>query len=195
VGLAEAIAAEWREAGLNGADISPDDLPLTRLATTAIDRIAGARAGVTSRLAAFALHDLLCYHADQPPELARRQAEAWQPWLAWAARTHNIRLNTGTGITPIPQPPETEDIVIQLLARQSDFALAGLGVAIPAAGSLVLGLALLDEALDPDTACQLALLDELFQAERWGADAEAAARRAGILADLTLCANFWKLCR
>jgi len=194
-GLAEAIAAEWREAGLDGGDIIPDDLPLTRLATTAIDRVPAARAGIIRQLAAYALHDLLCYHADQPPELTARQGAAWSPWLAWAADTHGLRLNTGSGITPIPQPPETEAIATRFLEQQTEFNLAGLGVAIPATGSFVLGLALLAEALDPNAACRLALLDEIFQAERWGADDDAAARRAAILADLQLCATFWKLCR
>ena len=42
----------------------------------------------------------------------------------------------------------------------------------------------------PPTAHALGALDELFQAEQWGEDAEAAARRAAIAADIALAARF-----
>ena len=63
-------------------------------------------------------------------------------------------------------------------------ALAALGVVVPALGSLVLGLAMAEGRLDAVTAHALGALDELFQAEAWGEDAEAAARRAAIADDI-----------
>ena len=68
--------------------------------------------------------------------------------------------------------------------------LAALGIAVPALGSLVLGLALAEGRLDGAAAHALGALDELFQAEQWGEDAEAAARRAAIAADIALAARF-----
>ena len=56
--------------------------------------------------------------------------------------------------------------------------LAGLGIAVPALGSLVLGLALAAGEMDAETAYPLGALDELFQAEQWGDDYEAVDRRA-----------------
>ena len=41
----------------------------------------------------------------------------------------------------------------------------------------------------------LGALDELFQAEAWGEDAEAAARRAAIAADIAVAARFLQLTR
>jgi chaperone required for assembly of F1-ATPase len=193
--LAAAIAAEWRGAGLDGGDITPDDLPLTRLATTATDRIAAARPQIIAQIAAYGLHDLLCYHAESPPELAARQTQNWSPWLDWTAENFGVRLQTGTGLNPIPQPDNAQPTFTATLAARTDFELAGLGVAVPALGSLILGLALLQNALTPAAAHTLALLDELFQAERWGDDEDAATRRAAIQTDLTLCQTFWNLCR
>ena len=68
-------------------------------------------------------------------------------------------------------------------------------MAVPALGSLVLGLAMSEGRLDAATAHALGALDELFQAEQWGEDAEAAARRAAIAADVALAARFLQLTR
>jgi chaperone required for assembly of F1-ATPase len=193
--LAAAIAAEWESAGLDGQTITPDDLPLTRLATTATDRIGPGRDAIIGQIAAYGLHDLLCYHADSPPALAAAQAESWSPWLAWAQTALGVSLATTTGVTPIPQPAATAPRFTEILTQKTDFELAGLGVAVPALGSLVLGLAMLNGALPPAAAFRLATLDELFQAKRWGEDEDAATRRAAILTDLALCNTFWELCR
>jgi chaperone required for assembly of F1-ATPase len=61
---------------------------------------------------------------------------------------------------------------------------------VTALGSLVLGLALAEGRLDAPTAHALGVLDELFETEQWGEDAEAAARRAAIAADIALAARF-----
>jgi chaperone required for assembly of F1-ATPase len=193
--LAAAIATEWDAAGRDGNDILPDHLPFTRLATTATDRVPHHRDSITAQLAAYALHDLLCYRAESPPGLVQRQAECWDVWLDWAAETFAIRLNTGAGLTPIDQPPETQAVFTAALAQKTDFELAGLGVAIPALGSCILGLAFAAGALRTIAAFKLSILDDLFQAERWGDDPESKTRREAILDDLTLCEKFWAACK
>jgi chaperone required for assembly of F1-ATPase len=50
--------------------------------------------------------------------------------------------------------------------------------------SLVLALALVRGRLSVEEVFAAAMLDETYQAERWGDDAEAAARRANIRRDL-----------
>ena len=68
------------------------------------------------------------------------------------------------------------------VARLDIHALAGLGIAVPALGSLVLGLALAEGELDAEAATALGALDELFQAELWGEDARRwpGGRRSGL---------------
>jgi chaperone required for assembly of F1-ATPase len=77
----------------------------------------------------------------------------------------------------------------------SNHQLAGLGAAVPALGSLVLGLAIAADALAPELACELAHLGELWQEMRWGMDQEAASRRKKIAEDLAQTARFMMLCR
>ena len=81
------------------------------------------------------------------------------------------------------------------MASQTPDTLAALGIAVPALGSLVLGLALAAGALDGETAYSLGALDELFQAEQWGEDEEAANRRAAIRADVLLAERYLALTR
>lgn len=188
--LADAIAQEWDKAG---AEFSPDDLPFTQLACTAQERVAPHRAEIISQLAAYGLNDLLCYRADSPPSLVARQHSEWDPWLRWMESTHGIGLITTNGLMPVNQLPWTAGKLEALLSTRTDYELAGLGVLIPALGSFVLGIATAGAALDPETACTTAALDELWQARQWGEDAEEARRRAQILADVEAAARFIRL--
>jgi chaperone required for assembly of F1-ATPase len=193
--LAQAIATEWANAGGAAQNFTPDDLPLTRLAITARDRTAPHRAEIIRQLTAYGLNDLLCYRAETPPALVAQEAAAWDSWLDWAATRHGAQLFIGTGISPIAQPPATEAAFTAALDALTDQNLAALGVIAPALGSLVLALALAEAALTPAAACDLAHLDELFQAQQWGNDPDSAARRAGILKDVADSTRFMMLCR
>ncbi len=194
--LAEAVAAEWQEAGgAKGGAMSMDDVPLTRLAGTAQDRIAPDPAPVAAALAQYAESDLLCYRAETPVALVVRQVHAWQPWLDWAAQRHGARLEPTTGIIHRAQDPAALDAIRRAMAGQSVPTLAALGIAVPLLGSAVLGLALAEGALDAATAHELASLDELFQMESWGEDAESTARRQRIAEDVALAERFIQLSR
>ncbi len=192
--LAEAVAAEWQAAGGGaGRQTSYAELPLTRLAGTLQERIAPDPEPVALEIARYAQSDLLCYRAARPEALARRQAERWQPWLDWVEATHGAALRVTTGVVHVVQKPAALARLAAAVRAQPVARLAGLGVAVPALGSLVLGLALAERALDADAAAALSLLDEAFQVETWGEDAEAAHRRRHIRAEVALAARFMAL--
>jgi chaperone required for assembly of F1-ATPase len=194
--LAHAIAEEWQQAGRDkGGEMSFSDTPLTRLAGTAQERIATDQAPTVDAIARYGESDLLCYRADAPPELIQRQSLMWQPWLDWAALTYDAPLRVTTGIGYIKQHHDSIAALQRAVARLDIHALAALGIAVPALGSLVLGLALAEGELDAEAATALGALDELFQAELWGEDAEAAARRAAVGAEIALAARFIALTR
>ena len=64
---------------------------------------------------------------------------------------------------------------------------------VPAFGSLVLGLAVVEGRLDATEALRLATLDETFQEGFWGVDAEAAARRERVAAEVAQAARLLAL--
>ncbi len=194
--LAEALAAEWQQAGgEQGGEMGFDDVPLTRLAGTAQERIAADPACCIAALARWGESDLLCYRADGPRALVERQDHAWQPWLDWARTALGATLRVTTGIVYVPQDPEALAALRRALAGHDPLALAALGVAVPALGSLVLGLALARFRLSVPEAMALATLDETFQEELWGSDAEALARRAAVAADVASAARLLELAR
>jgi len=189
--LAQGVADEWSAIGTN---FTPEDLPFTRLASTAQERIPQHRDNIIGQLAAYGLNDLLSYRADTPEPLVARQHEQWDPWLDWANATLDVCLLTTTGLMPVNQLPWSGDRFAQKLATYSDYTLAALGVIVPALGSLVLGLAVAEGALTAADACAAAFLDELWQAEQWGEDDEALQRRAHAQNDIILTARFMALC-
>ncbi|HXZ68326.1 MAG TPA: ATP12 family chaperone protein, partial [Alphaproteobacteria bacterium] len=98
--LAEAVAEEWRAQAEN---IDFASMPLTRLVLSARDHIAPRMAEAQAAALKYGETDLLCYRADSPEKLARRQAEAWQPYLDWAARDLNAPLAVAAGVVAIEQ--------------------------------------------------------------------------------------------
>lgn len=190
--LAEAIAAEWQGQGVT---VSPLALPLTRLVSTAIDRVAPRRDAVIAEIANYAATDLLCYRADDPPELGARQQRIWQPLLDWAAERYDAMLVVTAGITPISQPPAALAAIQRAIAAHDAMLLVALHLATTSCGSVVLGLALLAGRITPEEAFAAAQLDESFQIERWGEDAEQTQRRAALKEDIALAARFAALLR
>ena len=191
--LAEAIAREWQEAGgAKGGEMGQDDIPLTRLLGSAQERIAPDPEPIIEGIAKYGETDLLCYRAEDH-RLAARQHEAWQPLLDWSALALDASLRTTQGLMPVAQAPESLIALRNAVARHDTAGLAALGLAVPALGSLVLGLALTLGRLDAEAAHRLAVLDEVFQEEFWGSDAEAEARRADKLADIRLAERFMAL--
>jgi len=190
--LAEAIAAEWQAAP---AEFKPDDLPLTQLASTAQERVALHRAEIIRQLAAYGMNDLLCYRAGTPEPLVAEQRRLWDPWLHWARERFAVDLLTTTGVLPIDQHPDTAARFTAALEAYTDYGIAALGVIVPGLGSLVLGLALAEGALDAEAACAAACTDELWQETRWGQDREALTRRRHVLADVTASRRFLELCQ
>jgi chaperone required for assembly of F1-ATPase len=185
--LAEAIAEEWRQ---QGDRIRPDAMPLTRLASTAIDRMPGERQTAIDEVAAYADTDLLCYRAAEPFELVRRQHHAWQPPLDWLSAAYGIKLTVTTSILPLAQPAAARDGLRTAIEHLDDWPLVGLHAATTSLGSLVLGLALLHGEIDAEAALDASLLDELFEIERWGTDPEIERRHAVLRRDAIGAARF-----
>jgi chaperone required for assembly of F1-ATPase len=171
--LAEAVAGEWRE---QGDKVDPMTMKLTGLANAAIDRIAPEPQAFAAGLAGYGESDLLCYRADAPEPLVRRQADAWDPLLAWARRRFDIDFEVTTGVIHRAQPARTVEQLGRAVAARDPFRLAALSPLVTISGSLVIALALDEQAIDLDTAWSASTVDEAWQAEQWGEDSLASAR-------------------
>jgi chaperone required for assembly of F1-ATPase len=188
--LAEAVAAEWNA---QGEQVRPRSMPLTGLANAAIDRVEPDKEAFAAGLAAFGESDLLCYRAEAPASLVARQAEQWEPILAWARRRFDVNFEVTTGIMHRPQPANTVVQLAQAVAARDAFELAALSPLVTIAGSLVIALALAEEAIDLEAAWAAATLDEAWQAEQWGEDSEASARLEARRAEFEAAERFLRL--
>ncbi|MFT8719429.1 ATP12 family chaperone protein [Acetobacter sp.] len=195
--LADTLAGEWNAAGMDDPKkrFTAGDLPLTRIVGTMIERVAPHRQHSVDTLSHFGMHDLLCYRASPAEPLGQRQVEQWQPWLDWIHHHHHVSLIVTHGLMPVKQPEEALEALKAALSQYSNEELAGLGVAVPALGSLVLGMALAEDKLEAEKAVALATLDEQTQMERWGVDAAQLDRIATIGADVADAARFMDLAR
>ena len=188
--LADAVAAEWRECG---ETVDPRAMPLTGLANAAIDRVAPQPDKFAAGLAQYGESDLLCYRADSSSALAERQAESWDPLLAWARRRYDVDFSITASIIHAAQPRATIERLAHAVAALDPFRLAGLAPVVEIGGSLVAALALLEGAASAEQAWQAVSLDERWQLQKWGSDAEAEAVLERRRHDFLAAAKFLKL--
>ena len=169
--LAQAIAAEW---DAQDGTIDPRGMPFTRMANSAVEKVAPQRTEVAEMLLGYGDSDLLCYRADGPEELIDRQAAAWDPLLDWADATLGARLIPVVGVMHRPQPAAALAALRPPVEAMSAFELVGFHDLVALSGSLVIGLAAAADHATPDALWRSSRIDETWQAEQWGIDAEAA---------------------
>ena len=191
-GLAEAIAAEW---DAQTEKIVPATMPLMQLAATAIDRIAPQPEHAIKEIVGYAATDLVCYRAERPADLVERQNTCWQPLVDWVTLRFDAPLRVTTGVVPKAQPSAAITAIRAAVESLDPFRLTALHSITTSCGSVVIGLAMLERHLDVEGAWQASQLDETYQIEAWGEDAEAAARRAALRRDLEAIHRFTELLR
>ncbi|MDB5474898.1 MAG: synthase complex assembly factor 2 [Phenylobacterium sp.] len=171
--LAELVAAEW---AAQGEVLEMAGMHATRLANTAIEAIPLARAETADTVASYAASDLLCYRAEAPRALVKRQSQHWDPVLARIEAEAKLSFLRAAGIVHQPQPEATLQQVREIALAEDDFALAGLAFGAGLFGSAILAISLQRGWLTGQQAFELSRLDEAWQEEQWGADEEAVER-------------------
>ena len=190
--LARAVAGEWEAQEEN---VRPHTMPMMQLAGTAIDRVGPHRQAMIEETVAHARTDLLCYRADAPPALKDRQDASWQPLLDWAAETCGARLSVTRGVAPVDQPEAALDALSAAVEAFDDLELTALASVTGASGSLIVALALAAGRIGADEAYEVSQMEESYQLEKWGDDADALARRRRLHADIRTAAAFLALAR
>ena len=190
--LAREVAAEWQ--AVEGK-VDPGRMPFTRMANSAIDKVAPQFEAVAEMLAEYGGSDLLCYRAEHPDGLIARQSAGWDPLLAWAATTLAAPLHPTVGVMHRDQPPASLDALAQAVRALTPFQLVAFHDLVALSGSLVLALAVTRGLLTAEEAWALSRIDETWQIEEWGADEEAAEMTARKHGDFLLADRFFALCR
>jgi chaperone required for assembly of F1-ATPase len=181
--LAKLVAEEWSR---QGEHLELAGMHATRLANTAIEATPAAREATSQSIADYAASDLLCYFALAPAGLLERQERLWGPVLDRAEAEAGLRFIRAAGIVHQVQPAPTLLRVKSIALGLDDFGLTGLAFGAALFGSAVLALAVERKWLSGAEAFSLSRLDEAWQEEKWGVDAEAAERTDRLLGEALL---------
>jgi chaperone required for assembly of F1-ATPase len=172
--LAEMLAAEW---SAQGEEVDPTSFPARDMADYAIDVVAAQPSATIAKILRYGETDTLCYRADPDEPLHKRQWAEWEPIVSAFEAREGVRVERVSGIVHRPQPQETLSRLEARLAALDAFTLAALEVATSLSASLCVGLSTLESDADPQRLWSAAELEETWQTELWGSDAEAEARR------------------
>jgi chaperone required for assembly of F1-ATPase len=188
--MAKAIAEEW---GSVDGVVDPRTMPVTRSANAAIDKVAPQFVEVADLVAAYGASDLLCYRDANSDALAERQAKAWDPMLDWATRTYGAQLEKSRGIIPVSQPEASLRALSAVVRGTTAFQLTSLHDLVALSGSLILGLAATDSRFETSALWKSSRIDEDWQAEHWGEDAEAVVSATAKRGEFEHARRFWTL--
>lgn len=190
--LAEAVASEW---GIQPEKIDPNTMPLTKLANTALDRVATDRERIIGEIVDFAGSDLVCYRAEKPQGLVERQAKAWQPVLDWARSAFATEFQVTEGVVHIAQPATSLGATRDYLSGKSSWALVALHNMTTLTGSALIAAMACENAIPASDAWEAAHVDEDWQIEQWGWDEEVRHRRNHRKREFDICLRFCELSR
>ena len=179
--LADAVAAEWAD---QKKTLDPMTMPLTRLANSVTEGVIGRVELVSEDLARYFQSDMLFYRAGHPEALVGREAAHWDPVLLWAADTLGAHFILSEGVVHVRQPEQAIEAARAALPGDP-WSIAALHVITTLTGSALLALALMHGARDADQVWAAAHVDENWNTDQWGADEEAAGRRAARLKDFS----------
>lgn len=168
--MAAAVAREW---DAQEEVIDPLEMPVTRSANAAIDKVAPQHGEVAAMLAAYGETDHLCHRADAPDALRNQQNKAWEPVLDWAKDRYDAPLVVVSGILPAQQPEQSLARLTAAVRSYRPFSLTALHDLVTLSGSLLLGLAVAEGERRPEEAWEISRIDEDWQIAQWGRDEEA----------------------
>ena len=140
-----------------------------------LPEVVGAIVGGTLEADADVL--LVVMHRESP-SLHARQQELWEPLVSAAEARWDVRFHRISGVLHQPLPAPTLARLCRAVDAENDFTLSALTAMASLSASLIIALAALHEGADAQALWTAAELEEEWQADLWGREAEAEERRA-----------------
>ena len=192
--LAEAIMGEW---AAQETEIIPDSMPLTQILSTKIDRVSAEREAMSAYVFKYLDTDLLCYRAEEPPELKARQEALWSPHLEWFTGQFGAALEVTNGLAALAQDEAAHEAAQEYVAGLDADRFTVLQLVCSLSGSLVLALAFVEGATDADQVFAAARVeehykDEIFNAEKHGPDPAQDKKDKAVMRDLEAAQTYLK---
>lgn len=149
----------------------------------ATQEISQYRQDIVKRLMQYAGTDLLLFWGTNK-DVVDRQEKIWQPLLEWAKEEFHTKF-VKTHQLDVPVQDKQTGVRLKLfLESLSDKELAAYYLAALNMRSVLLAAALVKGRINAREAFEAAYLEDLYQAEVWGSDHEAEAKRQERLQEL-----------
>jgi chaperone required for assembly of F1-ATPase len=186
---ASILVAEW-----NAQEdvINPASMHATRVVNAAIDHVSVAMQDVRDDAARYVASDLICYHAREPERLAEMQKERWAAIIAFAEERFGVPLVFSDSLMHVEQDRRLLPVYRAALTSMTQpVALAAFHVMVTLSGSALIALAVAEEHVSGAAGFDASEVDADFEADIWGHDEEAAARRAYRLEEFISAAGLY----
>ena len=172
--LANEVVREWS----TNQKIDPiKNSFFTKFCFSATDMTKKEREAIFSRLVEYSNCDPICYIASEPTKLHLKQEYLYRPLIEWAEKFFSIKLNRGTGLLFIEQPPLNTGKIKKYLEEFDNFHLTAIHELTKSLGSLFTCLALYKNMVSPELAWEIANVEDNFRIEVWGEVAEETQKR------------------
>ncbi len=163
--LANEVVREWSAVGkLNAIKNSF----FTKFCFSATDITKNERKAIFGSLVEYANCDPICYIACEPTKLHLKQKNLYSPLIDWAEKFFSIKLNIGTGLLYIEQPPLNANVIKNYLEELDNFHLTAIHELTKSLGSLFTSLALYKNVVSSELAWEVANVEDNFRIEVWG---------------------------
>ena len=179
--MAKEVLKEWDQ---SSDIINTDDLVFYGLLSTAIDRVREEKNSYINDIINFIDTDLICYRADNPIDLVSFQNKHWDPVITLIEKYINNNVSVFKGVMPSQQNSKVHHKIKNLVVELNDVQISVLHRITNLIGSVFLALCILKKDLSNKQAFELSFLDELWQAENWGYEEDASAKRKKIRTEL-----------
>ena len=163
--LAKEVVREW---SADGKLSTIKNSFFTKFCFSATDITKQEREGVFGRLVEYGNCDPICYIASEPTKLQLKQENLYSPLRDWAEKFFSIKLNIGTGLLFIEQPPSNAGIIKKYLKEFDNFHLTAIHELTKSLGSIFTSLALYNKIVSPELAWKVANVEDNFRIEVWG---------------------------
>jgi len=185
--LSQKVFDEWNEIQ---NEINPSLMPFYSYSVTAVDRILDQRNDVIETLKSILSMDTLLYRSGNDSDLSKLQEKEWQPLLKWLDVNYNCELTINFELKPLNQKEPELLKCINLINQLDHFSLSGFSHLVSISGSFILGLSFYFKNIKAYKLYELALLEELFQSNKWGSDNFANERRENIKREINEACEF-----
>ena len=185
--LSQKVFKEWNEVQ---EEINPSLMPFYSYSVTAVDRIMNQKNNVIETLRSILSMDTLLYRSGNDIDLSKLQEKEWQPLLKWLDVNYNCKLTINYELKPLNQKESELLKCINLINQLDHFSLSGFSHLVSISGSFILGLSFYFKNIKAHKLYELALLEELFQSNKWGSDNFAIERRENIKKEINEACEF-----